>query len=273
MALLNALANSMPVANQKLQNQRKAAADIQLQQAVAAAPASAPVQSTAAQLGAASAQVQGQQQVQAAQQNVQQQANLGAAAIADKVSQIQNNLTNVKQGMQGKQLSDEERFANLSSQAKQEMFDSRKQFATDEMGRKFLNERQLADYARVSGTKDEEFRNYGAKAQQAHQRSIQALQFAQQKIENALKQQAALGEQKQDHALMKELTQAKIDMTKRIAKAQADAANSAGMWTMGGTIAGAAAGALIAGPGGAAVGAQAGGALGAGVASQNQEEI
>ena len=272
MALINALANSMPVANQKLQNQRKAAADLQLQQAVAAAPAAAPVQPSAAALGGASAQAIGTKQVAAAQQNVQQQANLGATAIADKAAQIQNNLTSVKQGIQQQQLGAEERFGNLSMQAKQQMFDSRKQFAMDENGRKFLNERQLLDYARASGIKDEQFRNYAASAEQAHRRNLQTLDVADQKIKAALKQAFATNEQGKNQELIRELSQRKADMEKRIADAKANAANNRGMWVAAGTVAGAVVGSIVPGAGTAA-GAAIGGALGGMAASATEEEV
>ena len=273
MALINALANSMPVANQKAANQRKAAADLQLQQAVASTPATAPVTQTAQTLGAAAQQTVGGAQVAQAEQAVGQQASLGQTAIQNKATEIQNKLTNVKQGMAATQLSDEDRFATLSSQAKAEMFDSRKKFATDEMGRKFMNERQLADYAKSSAKDDAALQKWASKSQQAHKRNLQVLEQGQRIIEMKLKQQSALSEQQKDQALTKELTEAKKAMDQRIAQAKADAANSSGIWATAGTVVGGVVGGIYGGPVGASAGATAGGALGAGIASQTQEEV
>ena len=269
---LQSLAGNMPLANKQAENQRRAAAALQVQQAIGQLPPAAPIASTAQAIGATVQKDSGTQQVQQAQQNLSDQSQIGGMALQQQGFNNQQSLAGQQQGLQKAALSDADRLASLDSAAKQEMFDARKQFTTDAAGKVFLNERKLADYAKLNAQNDEQYKSYAQKATQAHQRNIQILQTAQAKLDQELQYQNSLGEQQKDHALMRELTQAKMDMDKKIRKAQSDAANNAGMWQMGGMLAGAAIGSMVAPGGGtmagASLGATLGGGLGTAVGSQ-----
>lgn len=260
MALLDSVSKRMPVANKQLEQQRRAAADLQLQKAVAAAPQAAGI-GAAQQMGAATAQHLGQQQVAQAQQNVGQVQQAAGAAIQQKSNEIQNSLAAQQQGLQRQQLTDEQQFFQIAGQKKQELFDARKQFNTDEMGRTFMNTRQLADYAKVNAESDEQLADYAQTAEQIADRNIQMMEVAYRKLEQALQFEQQSGSQKMDQQMKMELIQAKQELQRSIAKKKAESANRAGMFSTGMGIAGAVAGSF-AGPGGAAAGYQAGTAAG-----------
>lgn len=261
MAALDSIMNNMPVANQRRQQQAQAATDLQLQQAVRAAPPKAATPQVAQALGAAAQQNVGQQMIEAAKSNVQTAQQVGQLDLEKRQQELSQRLDTLRRGVDTQQLEDERAFANLNEQAKRDMFDNRMQFQKDEMGREFLNERQLADYAVTHARSAEQLRDYTQSAEQLHDRKMQAMEAAQAKINQELEFQNTLSTQKQDQTLKKQLLQAKTDLEKKIAKEKSDRANRAGTFQTIGTIAGGAAGAF-GGPAGAAAGASAGGALG-----------
>lgn len=266
MAALDSIMSNMPIANARRQEQQKAAADLQLQQAVAKAPPkTAPA--VAQQVGAAAAQNAGAQAIDAAKQNIQQSQQVGQLALQQKQSDIQNNIAALKRGVESQQMRDEREFANINEQAKQEMFDNRMQFQTDEMGRQFLNERQLADYA-VSHARDvEQLRNYSQDAEQLYSRQMQSLEAAQNKINQELQFQNSLSIQQQDQVVKRQLVEAKAALDRKIARDKANAANRSGVFStvvgVAGAAAGAYAGSFVGQPvAGAMIGYQAGSAIG-----------
>ncbi len=268
MAALDSIVNNMPVANQQRVQQQRAATDLQLQQAVRAVPPKQAGPQVAQTLGAAAAQQTGQAQVQQAQQNVAVNQQAGGMAVQQKANELQQNIATLKRGQDTQQLSDEQQFANLSQQAKQEMFDSRMQFSKDEMGRTMFNERQLADYAVSHARDQQQLADYAQSAQQIQQRKAQALTAAQARISQELEFQNSLDIQKQDNQLKQQLTQAKYDLDKKLAKDRADAANRAGIFSTVLGIGGAAAGGMAGGPAGAGVGMGLGSSVGGLAASR-----
>jgi len=267
-SLIDALATKMPIANQQRAKQQKAALDFQVQQAVAATPQPAGIKQAAQQIGQAAATQQGQAAVAGAQQQVQQAGQVAGMALGQQAMQQQQQLNQQGNVLAQKGLDNEKRLSQLAGAAKQEIFDARKQFAVDQMGNKFLSERQLADYARSAGVSEQQLADYAQHAQQVTARQITALEFAQAKIDQALKQQQALGQQKADQQLIRELTEAQAALREKINKERADYANKQGMYSTGGMILGAAGGAVIGGAPGAMAGAQIGGGLGSLAASQ-----
>lgn len=265
---LQKLAAAMPVANQKVAEQRKQAQVLQLQNATAAAPAAAPVQQQAQQAGAAVTQNQGAALIDAAKQNVQQGGQLAQQGAQVQQADISQKLNALKNQATTEQQSSVERFANMDQDAKKKIFDSRLKFAEDESGRKFLNDRQLADYAKLNAKNDQEYQSYAQAAQQAQQRSQQVMETAYKKIEQQLDIQNQLGTQERNNDLQMKLAQAKNDMKKAMASAAAQAQNRAQVYSTGGTLIGAGLGAF-GGPAGAAGGAQVGGSFGALAAAQS----
>jgi hypothetical protein len=258
MALLDSVSKNMPVANAQLAQQRRAAADLQLQKAVAAVPQTAGI-GAAQQMGAITAQQQGQKAVAQAQQNVGQVQQAAGQAIQQQANVAQNQLALKQQSMQKQAASEEQQFAALAGQKKQELFDARKQFAEDEMGRKLLDVRQLADYARLNAESEEQLADYAQAAQQATDRDLQMWETAYKKIEQALQFEQQKSSQAKDHALYKELAEAKAAMEKEIQDKKNKAANRAQLFSTVGMIGGTAIGSL-----GGPAGAMAGGTIGSG---------
>jgi len=262
MAALDQIINQMPVANQRRQQQAQAATDLQLQQAVKAVPTAAATPQVAQQLGAAAQQNVGAQMIETAKQNLATTQQAAGMELQQKQAQLQQGLSDLRRGQDTQQLSDEQALANLSEQAKREMFDSRMQFARDEMGREYMNERQLADYAVTHARDVEQLRNYAQSAEQLHQRKLQMMEAAQQRINQELQFQNSLSNQKQDQNLMRQLAESKRSLEERIAKQKADQANRTGTFSTIGGIGGAVAGGIIGGPAGAAAGYSAVSAVG-----------
>lgn len=294
MSALQQLAGALPVANSKVAAGQKAARDMQLQSAVAAVPAPAATVKTAQTTGAAAAEQAGSQQVQNVMQQGQQLAQLAQTGQQVQGQTFQNNLQDARRGAQNQAFQGEQKLAAISSDAKKEMFDSRKQFAQDQLGAKFANERQLADYARLRAGTEQEWQSFVQKADQAQKRSSQLLDTSYQKIAQQLafendainqirdqannksltvQQQAANQEiLRQKLAQREELMRAELAVKQSIAKKQAKAGNNTQMWVAGGTIVGAVAGGFFGGPAGAMAGGSGGGAAGAMIGAKMNEE-
>lgn len=295
---LGQMSSQVPVANQRLAAQQKAARDMQLQAAVGAAkPAQATAQ-TAQQMGTAMAQQAGTAQV--AQVGQQAQAQQQISGLAQQVQQLNDTkaLNDQRLGLGQQQFEGAQQLAQISEQAKQEMYDSRRQFQQNEQGRTFSNERQLADYAKLRAGTDEQFQNYVQSTAQLEQRKTDLLQAAYNKTAEQLqfqgqqaiqiRQQAnaeGIGQAQKNQLLAaykdkleetQKLNQAKVDLQKSIgsnqAKAAGNLAKNQAVSTIGGVVVGVGAVLLAAPTGGASLaalgaGATAGGALGGGFGS------
>lgn len=157
-----------------------------------------------------------------------------------------------------KQASD---LSRIGRDVKQKIFDSRLQFEKDENGRKFSNERQLADYTAANARTEQQFRERSQTVAQAAERKIQLMKVAHDAVVRKLTQDHQMSEGRLQFEHQKELQSIRDKLAEQIRKEEAAAKNRAAMWQAGGTIVGAAAGSM-AGPAGAMVGASVGGALG-----------
>lgn len=145
------------------------------------------------------------------------------------------------------------------------ILDSRLRFERDEMGRKFTNERQLADWKIMNMKSEQEFQRSAAKAKQDSTRFMELLTTSHNQISQALEQEMKKSEAKKDFQLEKKLALTKRAMQKKIKEEAAAARNRASMWRAGGMIVGAVAGSFT--PAGPVVGAQIGAAAGEYMAS------
>ena len=259
---LSSLAAQMPLQNQQLAKQQQATQAIQMQQALGQAPASSNVRGVAAAFGAQQAQQQGRIQAGLAQQTSQQ--------LAQVQSQQNQELSRANtQALQEKSAANKRIFSSLNNQlsdlserVKSDVFDRQTQFKTDELGRTYWNERQLADWKISQAKSDEELYNYMQEVEQVHAIKMQMLQAAQAKIQQELKQAYEAGETEKNNEQTRALFEADIALKEKIRKQQARAQQNAMILSSGMSIAGGIAGALIAGPGGYAAGASLGMAVG-----------
>lgn len=271
---LAAMAGQMPVRNQELADQQRAARTLQLQQAISKlTPQQAPTAQQAAGMGAALSAQAGQEQVNRAQQMLEttgQLAKLGqqetALAGAQKVGAMQ-------EAARQEQLSQVDRLARFDANAKRELFDKELQFRKDAANQTFFSERQLADYKKQSAVSDEQYRNYANQAQNYHKRNIASLEAVYNKLAEIEKNNFQIGEQKLDQAAKKEIQGLLADAKRRVAEAQRKAANNTQMWSAGLGIAGGVAGAFTGTPQGAMIGYQAGSTLGGTIGSQQETEV
>ena len=183
-------------------------------------------------------------------------------ASAQRVSQLgleQDNRLNVLTNAQKTDLN------RIGQDVQQKIFDSRLQFEKDENGRKFSNDRQLADFVASSARTEQQFQKRMGAMQQAQQRKIQLMKIAQSEVLRELEQSQKFSEGAKDFEHQKNLQGIRDRLADKIRKEEAAAKNKAAMWQAAGTIAGAGAGAAIAGPGGYAAGAAAGGMIGGGL--------
>lgn len=156
-----------------------------------------------------------------------------------------------------------EDLSSLGRLLKQQVFDSRLQFAADERGRKFSNERQLADYAVASAQDEQQLKARMREMKQAFEKEQIMFEAVQQKIVQAIEHEFQKSEQERDQRLLRQLAEmkraAEAEQRRKAAKAQAINSIIVG----GATIAGAAYG----GTGGAAAGSAAGQAVAGGLQS------
>lgn len=268
MRALQNVAAALPVANQRVAAGQKAAQDIQLQKAVAAAPVTAPIAQTAQATGAAAAEQTGQQMIQQAGQTAQQTQQIGQMGLVDQAQANQTQIAGLAAGAKQQEMDNLQRFSALNEQAKQELYDKQMQFDRDELGRTKFNEIQLADYTRLNAHNDQELQNYSQQAQQLSRRKLQAMESAYKLVAADLEQKQKLAEQKNDQESIRTIAQQKKDMEVKIQNERNRMANSQAAWSAGGTILGAVVGGLAGGAGGAKGGASVGEAAGGLAGSQ-----
>lgn len=167
--------------------------------------------------------------------------------------------------------SQREQLGALGADVKEKIFDSRLQFQKSETGRKFSNERQLRDYAIVSAKTESELENKLMTQKLLHQRGIQMMEVAQNKVNEALRQSYGdkgreLTQQSQEH-----ISNIKSAAERAAARKRRNSSNMSsiivGVFTIGGAILG-----MPAGPAGVAAGATLGGAVGGVVDGQTKKE-
>ena len=138
---------------------------------------------------------------------------------------------------------------------------SRLKFSEDDRGRRFTNERQLADYTISNSKTNQEFNGQMKKLKQQGERKIQVMRAAHAKLEQALKQGYLSKKGDLDRETRTEIAKSAAAMKKQIANEQSKAKARAAKWQAGGTVVGGAIGSIW-GPMGAAAGASIGGGVG-----------
>lgn len=267
---LQNLSAQIPVANQRVAQGQQAARDIQLQQAVKAAPTTTNIPAQAQATGAQVAQAAGQQAVQNAESQVKQQGQVGQLAVQATQQGIQQQVAGARQGAAEQALSNTERLSKLDQNLKKELVDDQIKFSTDEAGRTLFNTKQLEDYVRTAAVSDEQAQQRMQLIKQATDRKLQAMEQAYKLMEQDLIQKQALAEKQKDFESTKELGRIRQEAQKKMERERARAANRAAVATAVGTIVGGAIGAKVAGATGAQTGSQLGGAAGSMAASQTQ---
>jgi len=222
--------------------QEQAKVDIQAQQQAGAATLQA-------------GQALAQQEEAQAQQRLEQQRQATEKEIAEKqlAGELKQNSLELEKSkrMQSKEISQQKRFkqtgieydnrisfltrkqrqdlAGMGTFLKQQIFDSRLQFAQDEEGRKFSNERQLADYAILAAQNDIELNRHLKSMQRAHDKEIILLEAAYNKISQQRKQAFAAQEQLKDQSLERELKKRENALLEKMRRKKANQA----MWVNG----------------------------------------
>jgi len=162
-----------------------------------------------------------------------------------------------------------QQLERIGRDVKEKLFDSRLRFQRDEAGRKFSNERQLADFTLMTAQNKQEFDMKMLKMRQEYKKEEVMTGMLRQKITEAIERGWLTQEQKLDHDMLRELKEIDAELKRREQKAKAKAANGMMIAQGLGTVAGAAIGAAVTAPAGgigmgagAAMGASIGGGLG-----------
>jgi hypothetical protein len=267
--------NPAEVAQQKTDLQLQQAGQQMLQSGLT--PQKTQIQQAAGQV----AQVKGQEQLKATQQNVQQaQQGRQVQSNANKVIKVQE-IMKSKQKVQADTLKNSELLDGIGMNLRNEYVNKVKEFKKDELGRTLLNARQLSDWAVLKARNEEEYAEYEQMMQQALEKKQAITEQAFKVVSQELNQQWVAAEQAKDQAAMEQIAGIRAEIKKAQDKARKDAASNSALWTIGGTVLGAVAGAAIvigtagagapvaaaAVAGGASLGASIGGAGGSAVAA------
>ncbi len=158
--------------------------------------------------------------------------------------------------------SQREALASLGSDVKEKIYDSRLQFDRDEVGRKFTNERQLADYAIASSKSEEQLMRRLTAIKNAARTESLILDQAEKTLMRGIGRAAETRQGVLDRASRERLVQMKIAAEKAAAKKKAKRNATSSIIVGAATIAGAVIGAAYTGGAGTAAGATAGAAIG-----------
>ena len=302
-------------ANNVSLQQQLGAAPRQLQTRAASQQAGAAQTAASGQLALQQNQQQQQQLTQIGQMGLQQQQNANQAAIQQQALAQKQQLAQSQQAMEArlteaeiasrKKITNEdiatknrlsavgldydERLSILSTQQRkdlnrvgndiqQKLFDARLSFEDDERGRKFSNQRQLADYTIMNAKSEQDFRAKAQSVSQASSRKMELLNAAYTKISKALDRSYKSEQGRLDFENQKKIAELKAAMYEAMQREKSRSANNMAMWRTGGRVVGtvvglAAAGVILYASGGSAApaaalaygaGAKMGGDLGEG---------
>lgn len=272
MLALKNLAKNLPVANSQVAQGQVAARNMQLQQAVAAAPASTNATATGQQVGAQQAQQAGAQQVEQAQKTTAIRgplARIGTAANQEQQQQGEQKVQGLQQGAKQQEMDNAAKFAQVSEQAKKEYYDDQLQFERDENGRETMNTIQMSDWTRLKAQNAQDLQNKEQAAKQLLDRNLQMMQTAYDNVKEDLDQKYKLAKQSGDEQAAKEIQVMQQQAADRMAREKSRHDNGVGAWSTGGTIVGTAVGAYFGGAAGAQAGGSMGGAVGGAVGESN----
>lgn len=155
-----------------------------------------------------------------------------------------------------------EDLSRLGIDVKSKLLDARLAFRKDERGRKFTNDRQLADYVASTAASRQDFNSKMSQMKAAYDQKMAVLRQSQAQIEAALERGYLNEKDDLDFESKKQLAQLQAEMQRKIQKEQAAAKNRQALFQAGGQMIGVGAGALLGGPAGAAAGGAIGGAVG-----------
>lgn len=216
-----------------------------------------------AQQGLAKQELAQQQQLE--QQRLQQQGALAREELSSKKTLSNEEIASAKRlsniGLETDNRvsflsrKQKEDLSKLGLDVKQKIYDNRIRFERDELGRKFSNERQMADYAIASAKNEQDLRNKMQIMQQIMQKELYMMEQASNKVNIALERGYLDDKRKLDQEQKRKLYDMKKKMDGEIRKKKANNAMIVNGLT--------AAGAVFFGGVGATGGAAAGSALGA----------
>ena len=171
-------------------------------------------------------------------------------ASAQRVQQMGLEYDNKLSLLSERQIRD---LSRIGRDVKQKIFDSRMSFDRDEMGRKFSNERQLADYAIMTARSEEDLSNKMQQMQQQSQRKVQMMEVGYKKIINEMKRQEKMSEGQKNFEQLKMLGEMSRNMRDQINRENQRAANKSAMIGAASTIVGVGVAAAGGGPVGGAL--------------------
>jgi hypothetical protein len=196
---LQQLSAQLPVANARVQQQQQSARDLQLQQAVQKAPTATPVQATAAQIGQAQVASAGQQAIEAAKGQLQAQGQIAQQAIAVQKMGAQNNIATAQRATEQQRMDIEGSLAQVSLEAKRELYDDTMQFRRDQQGRALFNQGQLDDFKLSTVQNEQAWKTYSGQVEMLYDRKAALTKVKLDKAKQEMTQQAQLRNQLLDN--------------------------------------------------------------------------
>lgn len=249
----------MPAANEQIIAQKNAARDLQMRGMVAGAPAT---YKAASQIGAQTAAAKGQDLVTGYQQAAAADSRVRELELSQRGLEERAKIAGAQRGFAAQREDILDRIADLGEEVQSKITADRLQFSTDQTGQKYLNSRQLGEWAVLKAKTAEQYADYAQTVQQATQRQMQMSEVAHKKMLQVLENEHLWQQYGLDKQAALELKQLLADHEKALRDMENDHKNKQAMWQAGGTIVGAGLGALAGGPAGAAAGASIGGAAG-----------
>lgn len=129
-------------------------------------------------------------------------------------------------------------LSRIGGDVKQQILDSRLAFDRDERGRKFNNERQLADYLAANARDEIEFQERMQMTMQAHKKKMQVLEVAFKDIERQLRQEMQTSEAEKNYEHQVELAAMKAALENEIQREENAAKNRGAIWNAASSMAG-----------------------------------
>jgi hypothetical protein len=130
-------------------------------------------------------------------------------------------------------MDNEQKLANLSMEAKAQLYDQQINLQKDENGQTLFNAGNLADYQAMFAQNEQQYQNYAQTATNAEQMNLQAMNYAYQQVSQDLTNKYQTAKQAGDNAQAEQLAQQKYAADVSMQQLQARAANNQSMISAG----------------------------------------
>lgn len=198
-----------------------------LKEAVREAPAGV----TAEAIGKGLASQAGKDELARVSAAITERTQRGELELAEGQRRARERLARKQEFIQRVGEKNKQKLYDLNKSVANDILDKRNQFLLDKEGRRFLNERQLADYKLLTAKKQEDFQDFAQRLDTASKRKLQLMEATYKILDQARRQAFQASEQELDQVSKEKITKLAQEYERQVASEQSKAAKRSGIAT------------------------------------------